>query len=85
MDTLAATNFIPELYVDITDTFAKKREALLCHQSQVKWMMDHDNMDVAEFIEVIARTRGHQCGVKYAEGFQVAKLWPRLRTERILP
>ena len=31
------------------------------------------------------RTHGHQCGAQYAEGFQVAKLWPRLRTERILP
>ena len=85
MDTVAATNFIPEMYVDITDTFEKKHEALLCHQSQVQWMMDHDNMDVGEFIEVVARTRGHQCGVKYAEGFQIAKLWPRFRTERILP
>ena len=45
----------------------------------------HDNIDVVGFIEAVARTRGLQCGVKYAEGFQVAKIWPRLKTERILP
>ncbi len=85
MDTVAGTNFIPEVYVDITETLEQKRAALLCHESQVKWLMDHDNMDVGEFIEVGARSRGLQCGVKYAEGFQIAKLWPRLKTERLLP
>jgi len=85
MDTVAAANFIPEVYVDITDTYELKKQALLCHQSQVKWLQDHDNIDVVDFIEAVARTRGLQCGVKYAEGFQVAKIWPRLRPERLLP
>ena len=85
MDTIAGTNFIPEVYVDITETLEQKRQALLCHESQVKWMRDHDNMDVVEFIETAARARGLQCGVQYAEGFQIAKLWPRLSTQRLLP
>ncbi len=85
MDTVAAANFIPEVYVDITETLAQKRQALLCHESQVKWLMDHDNMDVVEFVEAVARARGLQCGVQHAEGFQIPKLWPRLKTERILP
>lgn len=85
MDTLAGTNFIPEEYVDITGTIETKIEALLCHDSQVKWMRDHDNMDVADFVRSLAKTRGQQCGVEYAEGFRTAKLWPRLRTERLLP
>lgn len=85
MDTLGGTNFIPEEYVDITDTLETKVQALLCHRSQVKWLKDHDNMDVTEFARNLAATRGQQCSVPYAEGFQVAKLWPRLRTERLLP
>ena len=85
MDSIAATNFTPELYVDITDTFELNTKALLCHESQVKWMKDHDSIDMADFIDAVARTRGLQCGVQYAEGFRVGKFWPRLRTERLLP
>lgn len=85
MDTVGGTAFTPEEYVDITDTIEIKIKALLCHQSQIKWLKDHDNMDLAEFVRNLAATRGQQCSVPYAEGFQVAKLWPRLRPERLLP
>lgn len=85
MDTLGGTNFTPEEYVDISDTLELKVQALLQHQSQVKWMMDHDGIDVAEFVRSLASTRGLQCSVPAAEGFRTAKLWPRLKTERRLP
>jgi LmbE family N-acetylglucosaminyl deacetylase len=84
-DTLAGANFIPEEYVDITGTIEQKIEALLCHQSQVVWMKEHDNMEVADFVRSLAQTRGQQCGVKYAEGFRMAKVWPRMKTVRLLP
>jgi len=85
MDTLGGTNFVPEEYVDISDFMDQKVEALLCHQSQVKWMMDHDQIDIVEFMRTLARCRGIQASVPYAEGFRAAKLWPRLQTERVLP
>ncbi|MHA1270595.1 MAG: PIG-L deacetylase family protein [Candidatus Helarchaeota archaeon] len=85
MDTLAGINFSPDYYVDITDQFKRKQQILQFHSSQVQWLKDHDNIDIVEFIEVIARFRGLQSGVKYAEGFKQAKVWPRLGTRRLLP
>ena len=84
-DTIAGTNFIPEEYVDITDTIDQKVEALLCHESQVVWMRDHDNLEIADFVRGLAQTRGQQCGAPFAEGFRTAKIWPRLKTYRLLP
>ncbi len=85
MDTLGGTNFVPEEYVDITDTLEKKIEAVLKHQSQVKWLKEHDNIDIAQFVRSLASTRGLQCSVPFAEGFRTAKLWPRLKPQRLLP
>ena len=85
MDTLAGTNFIPEEYVDISEQFHIKKEMLSKHQSQLKWLKDHDNIDILEFIEVMARSRGLQCGVNYAEGFCRERVWGRMEAERILP
>lgn len=85
MDTLAGVNFQPQDYVDITGSFETKKKMLACHVSQLKWLKDHDNIDVLELIETIAKFRGYQCGVKYAEAFQIAPYWLRLRAERLLP
>ena len=85
MDTVGGTGFLPEEYVDISDTLEAKLEALCCHQSQVKWLMEHDGIDIADFVRNLAATRGLQCGVAYAEGFATAKLWPRLKPARLLP
>ena len=85
MDTIGGTNFLPQEYVDISATLERKVEALLKHQSQVKWMKDHDNIEVADFVRKLAATRGLECSVPAAEGFRVAPLWPRLKPERLLP
>jgi len=58
---------------------------MACHQSQIVWLKDHDNMDILEFIEIMARARGLQCGVAYAEGFRHADVWPRTPPRRLLP
>ena len=71
--------------MDITETINTKIEALNKHESQVKWLKDHDNIDIAEFVSTIARFRGIQSNVKYAEGFIQVKTWPRIKTERQLP
>lgn len=85
MDTLAGKGFQPGEFVDITPTIDLKRQMLACHQSQLKWLKDHDDIDVMEFMEVVARTRGFQANVAYAEGFRAADVWPRTSAARILP
>lgn len=84
-DTLAGLRFEPTDWVDITDTWEVKRAMLACHRSQVEWLRDHDRIDIFEFMETVARFRGVQCGVRYAEAFRVETTWPRVRAGRWLP
>jgi len=85
MDTLAGVNFQPEQYVDITDTLEQKLNALECHESQIKWMRDHDHIDFPDMLRTCARYRGYQCGVRYAEGFKQCMVYPRVTAARLLP
>lgn len=85
MDTLAGVNFLPAEYVDISDVIEVKLEALGCHHSQIDWMRDHDKIDFIDFVATCSKFRGLQCGVRYAEGFQSAAVWPRQPTRRLLP
>lgn len=85
MDSLAGLKFTPTEYVDITDVMDVKEKMLLCHQSQYKWLKEHDNIDYVEFMKTIASFRGQQCGVKYAEAFQVYQVWGRVMPKRLLP
>jgi LmbE family N-acetylglucosaminyl deacetylase len=84
-DTLTGAGFLPTEFVDITDTFETKRAMLARHASQLKWLREHDNIDVLDFITVMARSRGLQCGVQYAEGFRAENAWGRNRPYRVLP
>lgn len=85
MDTLAGVNFLPEEYVDITSTLERKLQALDKHESQVKWMKDHDGIDFLDFVRTVSKFRGLQCGVKFAEAFRACRTWPRQTTKRLLP
>lgn len=85
MDTLAGKGFHPSEYVDISSTIDIKRQMLACHDSQLTWLKDHDNIDIMEFMEVVARTRGFQCNAPYAEGFRREDVWPRTPPDRLLP
>ena len=85
MDNLAGVNSLPTEYVDISDTMEQKINALECHKSQVKWMREHDNIDLSEFVRVTARFRGLQASVQYAEGFTQHIAWPRITAQRMLP
>ncbi|MCC7208805.1 MAG: PIG-L family deacetylase [Anaerolineae bacterium] len=84
-DVLTGINFMPSEYVDIGETYALKREMLACHESQVTWLREHDNIDILDFMTVMARSRGLQCGVQYAEGFRPELGWGRPRPYRVLP
>ncbi|NLG25599.1 MAG: PIG-L family deacetylase, partial [Clostridiales bacterium] len=85
MDTLAGVNFQPEFYVDITGQLERKLRALDAHESQIKWMRDHDHIDFLDMVATCAKYRGYQCGVRYAEGFQICKAYPRMTTRNLLP
>ncbi|MDD5688384.1 MAG: PIG-L family deacetylase [Elusimicrobia bacterium] len=85
IDTVSSMNFLPTEYVDISDTFETKREMLRQHESQLIWLKEHDNIDILESIEIVARFRGLQCGVKYAECFCPYDVSGRRVTKRLLP
>lgn len=82
--------FVPTEYVDISDVIETKMEMCACHESQVGWMQDNykDAVGDENFLEnyrTIARYRGIQCGVKYAEGFRMANDAFRVVPHRVLP
>jgi LmbE family N-acetylglucosaminyl deacetylase len=85
MDTVAGIDFAPQHYVDISETFALKREMLACHKSQSIWLEDQYKISYLDVIEVTARYRGFQCGVKYAEGLQSSPTWPKWTKPSLLP
>jgi len=85
MDTLAGIGFIPTEYVDITEEIEQKLEALSCHESQVKWMLEHDHIDFLDFVRTCNKYRGLQSNCLYAEGFRQYAGWPKFVTKRLLP
>lgn len=85
MESSGGLGFIPEEYVDITDTFDLKYKAMRCHESQLKWLADHDNEDVLSRLRIVASYRGMQSKTTYAEGFRRCNASGRMTTARLLP
>ncbi len=85
MDTLAGVGFLPTEYVDISEHFEKKKQMLGCHESQLLFLQEHDSVDFLEFMEITNRSRGLQCGARYAEGFRQHEVWGRKVARRLLP
>ena len=84
--------FVPEEYVDITETMETKKRMYACHESQAAWMSENFADSYAggkeqffESIVVQARYRGLQCGVTYAEGFSLCRDAFRIPVRRLLP
>ena len=85
MDTLAGVNFVPTEFVDISEEIDLKLEMLECHESQLVWMREHDNIDFADMVRTCSRYRGYQCGAEYAEGFRQCQAYLKGTTKRLLP
>ena len=85
MDTPAGVNFQPEIYVDITRTFATKVEMLACHASQNQWMKDIFGYDLEAFLEIPAKYRGLQASCPMAEAFRPSYRWGRTFRQHYLP
>lgn len=85
MESALGVGFLPEEYVDITSTIQIKKEMLSKHKSQFAWLEEQYDMTPMEFVEIIARYRGMQVGVKYAESFRKVHAWPREFVGSLLP
>ncbi|MBN1293049.1 MAG: PIG-L family deacetylase [Candidatus Latescibacteria bacterium] len=85
MDTPAGVNFEPEIYVDITDTFSTKVEMVGKHKSQNAWMKDLFGYEMEAFLEIPAKFRGLQAGVRMAEAFISSRRWGRTFIRHYLP
>ena len=66
----SANAFIPQRYVDITQTLEKKLELLSCYQTQ---LADFPNPRSLEAVTALAKYRGSTVGVKAAEAFAVIR------------
>jgi LmbE family N-acetylglucosaminyl deacetylase len=85
METVAGLGFTPTEFVDVSGTMEKKVRMLEAHASQLRWLRDHDGVDIVENMRVATAYRGLQCGVPYAEGFAPCLAWLRGTTKRLLP
>ena len=84
-DTLAGIDFTPQYYVNISKEFGLKKKMLSCHESQSSWLENQYKIGYLDFIEYSARYRGLQCGVQYAECFQISPTWPKRFESSLLP
>lgn len=85
MDTLCGIGFVPQEYVDITDTLETKLEMYTKHESQHQYLSEREGTDFFDVIKTSGHYRGLQCGVQYAEAFRRYEVWPRVSCERLLP
>lgn len=58
--------FIPNVYVDVSETFEKKIEAMKAYESELK---QYPHPRSLEIIEALAKKRGSEIGVNFAEAF----------------
>ena len=75
MDTVTGLGFDPEQYVDITKVFDHKLRMLRAFEMEVEEFADNPVVETIEWMEVTARYRGVQCGVRYAEAFRWPHRW----------
>lgn len=62
--------FIPNTFVDITDVFERKLEAMNCYQSQLAPFPEARSL---EAVEALAKLRGSTMGAKRAEAFMLIR------------
>jgi N-acetylglucosamine malate deacetylase 1 len=85
MDTLACVNFNPVEYVDISETIEIKINMMIKMESQLGFLQEVHGTNAEDFIRTIAKFRGFQVGVPYAEAFVLQQKYPFGLTKRILP
>ena len=80
-DTLMGVNFIPEIYVDISEHFEEKKNAILKHKTQ-------NPENFYRVAKLMNRYRSAQCNGPdgtYAEAYRVEKTFPFTDLRRLIP
>jgi LmbE family N-acetylglucosaminyl deacetylase len=62
--------FVPNIYVDISDFIEKKKQALSIYKSEVRKFPHPRSL---EMIEILAKKRGSESGMKCAEAFMLIR------------
>ena len=70
---MTTTHPVANYYVDITDTIDFKLIGCNQHKSQIDKFKDH-GFDMLDNVKTLAKFRGNQCGLEYAEAFNVLKM-----------
>lgn len=77
MDTVAGINFLPEMYVDISEYWPIKEKMIQCHLSQDEWCLKQYDVHICDLASLHSRFRGYQAGCPYAEAFRKPKFYPQ--------
>jgi LmbE family N-acetylglucosaminyl deacetylase len=85
MDNYLGVAFAPEVYVDITPVMEVKKQMVLQHKSQSVHLQERTGDSVLDDMLILARLRGRQSRVEWAEAFCLFRAWPHQRTYRLLP
>ena len=70
---MATTHPVANYYVNITDTMNFKLEGCDAHKSQIYKFKEH-GFDMLDNVKTLAKFRGNQCNLKYAEAFNILKM-----------
>ena len=70
---MGTTHPVANYYVDITDYISFKLKGCQCHESQINKFKEH-GFNMLDNVTTLAKFRGNQCSLKYAEAFNVLKL-----------
>ena len=66
----ATQNFVPNVYIDISSTIQDKLKAMSCYESQ---LFPYPHPRSLEGIEILAKKRGMEVGITYAESFMLLR------------
>ena len=70
---ITTTYPVANYYVDISKTLNIKLEGCKAHKSQINKFKEH-GFDMLDNVKTLAKFRGNQCGLKYAEAFNILKM-----------
>ena len=84
-DIPGAIGFCPEVYVDISNEMDAKLKAIACHECQYAWNKTFMDNNIFDYAKSMARYRGLQAGVDFAEGFVSHKMYAFMADPRNLP